>query len=149
MSMKLSRSINKVLAEANDNLAILVTRTRQLSQLTHILRTLLEPNLAPHCYIGNIEKDRLTLLVDSAAWASKLRFCAQTLLAQINDAHPGFSHIQRIRIKILNQPAKTVEPEYQKPKMNKANAKGLTTLANSVDDPDLQAALARLAKRAK
>jgi len=149
MSMKLSRPINKVLVEANDDLAILVTRTKQLSYLTQVLRKQLEPDLAVHCYIGNVDQECLVILVDSAAWASKLRFYSQDLLSQLQTAHQNFSQIQQIRVKILSQSVNAPEPEFQKPKMNKENAKGLTTLAENVDDPSLQAALARLAKRAK
>ena len=149
MIMKLSRSIDKVLVEANDDLAILVTRTKQLSYLNQVLRQQLEPDLATHCYIGNVDQDYLVILVDSAAWASKLRFYSQNLLPQLQAAHQIFSQIQQIRVKVLSQSVSAPEPEYQKPQMNKENAKGLTTLAESVDDPNLQAALARLAKRAK
>jgi len=149
MIMKLSRSVNKVLVEANDDLAILVTRTKQLSHLTQVLRQQLEPDLATHCYIGNVDRDCLIILVDSAAWASKLRFYAQNLIPQLQAVHQNFSNIQQIRVKVLSQSVSAPEPQYQKPKMNKENAKGLTTLSESVDDPNLQAALARLAQRAK
>ncbi len=149
MIMKLSRSVNKVLVEANDDLAILVTRTRQLSHLTHILRQQLEPDLAAHCYIGNLDRENLVILVDSAAWASKLRFHSQTLLAQLQAAHQSFASIEMIRVKILSQSVSAPEPVYQKPQMNKENAKGLNTLAESIQDEALQSALARLAKRAK
>ena len=147
--MKLSRSIHKVLIESNDDLAILVTRTRQITHLTQILRQQLQPDLAPHCYIGNLEQDYLVILVDSAAWASKLRFCAQSLMTQLNRAHHSFANVERLRVKILNQSVQRAEPVFQKPQMNKENAQGLNTLADSVDDPGLQAALSRLAKRAK
>ncbi len=149
MIMKLSRSVNKVLVEANDDLAILVTRTKELSYLTQILRQQLEPDLAVHCYIGKLDKDCLVILVDSAAWASKLRFHSQTLLPQLQMAHQSFAQLSLIRVKILSQSVSIPEPEYQKPKMNKENAKGLNTLAESIDDADLQAALTRLAERAK
>ncbi len=147
--MKLSRSVNKVLVEANDDLAILVTRTKQLSSLTQVLRQQLEPDLAVHCYIGRLDESALVILVDSAAWASKLRFHAQTLLPLLQTAHQSFARTEQIKIKILNQSAKQPDPVFQRPSMNKENAKGLNTLADNVDDADLQAALSRLAKRAK
>ncbi len=149
MIMKLSRSVNKVLVEANDDLAILVTRTRQLSYLTQVLRQQLESDLAIHCYIGKVDKDALVILVDSAAWASKLRFYSQTLLPQLQMAHHSFASLQQIKIKILSQSVTLPEPVYQRPTMNKENAKGLNTLADSIKDVELQAALVRLAKRAK
>jgi len=149
MIMKLSRSVNKVLVEANDDLAILVTRTKQLSYLTQLLRQQLEPDLAVHCYIGRLDNDTLVILVDSAAWASKLRFHSQSLLPPLQAAHQSFAQIQQIRIKILSQSVTAPPPEFQRPTMNQENAQGLKTLADGIEDADLQAALVRLAKRAK
>lgn len=149
MIMKLSRSVNKVLVEANDDLAILVTRTRQLSYLTQILRQQLAPDLADHCYIGKLDNDCLVILVDSAAWASKLRFHAQTLLPQLQAAHQSFAQISLLKVKILSQSVSAPEPVFQRPTMNKENGRGLTTLADNIDDENLQAALTRLAERAK
>jgi len=148
--MKSSRPVNKVLSEANDELAILVTRSRQLANLTAILRRQLDTNLAPHCYIGGLEKDKLTVIVDSAAWATKFRFYSAILLPNLKEAHHSFAQIEQIQLKILNPVAQeTEQEESQRPTLNKQNAKGLETLADSVEDPGLQAALTRLAKHAE
>ena len=147
--MKLSRSVNKVLQEAEPELAILVTRTRQLRSLTDKFRTLLDPTLASHCYIGNISDGKLTILVDSAAWASKFRFYSQSILPDLCDLHPTFNKVRQIKVKVLNQPYEPAATPYKKPELNRENAKGLQTLADSVDDKNLQQALERLAKRAK
>jgi hypothetical protein len=147
--MKLSRSVNKVLQESDSELAILVTRTRQLNRLTNAFRSLLEPELAKHCYIGNIDEDCLSILVDSAAWASKFRFYSQSILPALNQLDPIFKEVNKIQIKILNQRAEAKPPAYQRPQMNQENANGLMTLAENVDDSHLQAALTRLAKKAK
>lgn len=146
--MKLSRSVDKVLQEADSDLAILVTRTRQLRALTDKLRSLLDPALAKHCYMGGIEEEKLTILVDSAAWASKFRFYSQTLLPALNEVHPAFSRIKTFQIKVLNQTQEQEPVPYQRPEMNQANARGLKTLAESVDDTQLSEALTRLASHA-
>lgn len=147
--MKLSRSVDKVLQEADAELAILVTRTRHIRGLTEQFRGLLEPDLAPHCYIGNIEKERLTIMVDSAAWASKFRFVSQSILPAVNALNPAFSMVKSIQVKVLNQPFEPKPRPYQRPELNQQNAEGLLTLAENVDDENLQAALTRLAKRSK
>ena len=147
--MRLSRSVDKVLQEADSELAILVTRSRQLRGLTEKFRTLLEPDLAPHCYIGNIDKDRLIVMVDSAAWASKFRFYSQSILPALNSLHPSLSRVTHIQAKILNQVFEPAPIPYKPPELSPENAKGLRTLADSVDDSDLQEALTRLAQRAK
>ena len=147
--MRLSRSVDKVLQEADSELAILVTRSRQLRGLTDKFRALLEPALAAHCYIGNIDNDRLIVMLDSAAWASKFRFYSQSILTDLRNLHPSFSNVTHIQTKILNQKYEAPPVPYKPPEMSPENAKGLTTLADSVDDSDLQEALTRLAQRAK
>ena len=147
--MKLSRSVNKVLQEADAELAILVTRTRKIRDLTTKLRTLLEPDLAPHCYIGNIEQEKLTVIADSAAWASKFRFCSQAILPALNALHPAFSGIKSIHVKVLQQGYEPEPPPVHRPELNQENAQGLLTLAENVEDSDLQQALTRLAGRHK
>lgn len=149
--MKSSRPVNKVLNDANDELAILVTRTRQLASLTRILRQQLDPAIASHCYVGRIEHNRLVVIVDSAAWATKFRFYSAALLPALKNAHHSFAKIEQIQVKILTPtgqdwtsaaaPAVTVRPS-----LNEENARGITTLADSIDDPELQAALNRLAR---
>ena len=150
--MKSSRHVNKVLSEASSELAMLVTRTKQISNLTAILRQQLDTNLAPHCYVGSIEQNKLTVIVDSAAWATKFRFYSPVLLPNLKQAHHSFAKIEQIQLKIL-QPVQKPESDHSEPgnmpQINQENARGISTLAEAVDDPDLQAALLRLAKHAK
>ena len=147
--MRLSRSVDKVLQEANSELAILVTRTRQIRGLTEQFRGLLEQDLAPYCYIGNIEKNQLTVMVDSAAWASKFRFVSQSILPSLQALNPSFSKVKAIQVKILTQPYEPEPRPYQRPELNQENADGLLTLAENVDDENLQEALTRLARHTK
>jgi len=146
--MKLSRSLDKVLQEADSDLGILVTRSQHLRVLTQRFRELLDPALAPHCYIGSISNDQMTVLLDSAAWASKFRFYSQSIIPALKASHPSFSEVTYIQVKILNP---RYEPEpipYKPPELNQENAAGLKTLADSVDDAELEKALIRLAQRA-
>ena len=92
-SMKSSRPMNKLFEEAHDDLAILVTRTRQLRRLTLEFRRHLDPELAPHCYISQIENDLLVVFVDSAAWATRLRFLVSQLVPKLRAATPAFSQV--------------------------------------------------------
>ena len=147
--MKSSRSINKVLQEADDDLAILITRTKQLKRLTHQLRQSLDPNLAKHCYVAQYTEDKLIVLVDSAAWASKLRFEVPNLTRQLPQSDKVFAQLKNISIKILNQPNEETRSyttiTTTRPSLNEEKAQGTKTLADSVDDQALQQALTRLA----
>ena len=150
-SMKSTRRIDKLFQEVDSDLAILITRTRLLRRLTRVLRTQLDPELADHCYVANIEQETLVLLADTAARASKLRFYSATLLESLPQLDRVFARIKYIKVKILNQSPQTQESTTTpaKPKMNPENAACIQTLADSVDDVELHDALTRLARHAK
>jgi hypothetical protein len=149
--MKASRSLNKLLEEAHSDLAILVTRTRQLQRWTGILRAQLDSELAPHCYVSGIEDTNLIIYVDTAAWATRLRFMAPQLLPLLRSANPVFSDLVNIKVKVLSQYNDAHTPEFHTdgPTMSSDNAHGINTLSNNIDDPGLQQALQRLARHAK
>ena len=151
--MKSSRKLDKVFQDAHDELAILVTRTRLLQRLTRLMREQLDENLAPHCYIGNLESTYLTILVDSAAWASRLRFESSQLPDRLRNVHPAFARLQHIKIKIITElygEQPTADPTSAKrPHLNAENANIINSLADSIDDAALQDALHRLAGRVK
>lgn len=148
--MKSSRSLDKLFEEAHDDLAILVTRTRQLRRLTAILRKHLDSELAPHCYLSGIERATLTVFVDSAAWATRLRFQAPNLIPALQQANPAFANVQGLKVKVLTQSGdpNPTPPEPAGPSMSSDNANIINSLADCVDDPDLQQALHRLAQHA-
>ena len=145
--MRSSRPINKVFEDASDELANLITRTRQINRLTHILRRHLDDQLAKHCYVGNIQKPILTILVDSASWATRLRFVAPDLIGKLSEDNQAFKDIERINIKILTPSQEKADAaQKQGPQMNPDNARGIRSLAETIEDPDLQRALNKLAR---
>lgn len=143
--------MNKLFEEAQDNLAILITRTRQLRRLTLALRALLDSELAPHCYISNIEEPLLSVYVDSAAWATRLRFQVPQLLPRLRQANPAFARVSNIRVSIVAQrhTAAPLPKAPRGPMLSEDNANIINTLSNSIDDPPLQQALRRLAHHAR
>ena len=149
--MKASRSLNKLIEEAHSDLAILVTRTRQLQRWTGLFRAQLDAELAPHCYVSGIEDTSLLIYVDTAAWATRLRFVAPQLLPILRSTNPVFSDLSNIKVKVLSQQNETRAPESHTdgPSMSPDNAHGISTLSNSIDDPGLQEALQRLARHGR
>jgi len=148
--MKSSRPIDKVFQDASDELATLITRTKYLRRLTQIFRSYLDTDLAPHCYIGNIEGSALTIMVDGPGWATKLRFLAPDLLRNLTQGYQIFSGITQIKVKVLtNMGEPTVTVIHAGPQMNQENGRGIETLARGIDDPELQKALQKLARHAK
>lgn len=149
--MKSSRSLDKLFEEARDELAILVTRTRQLKRLTRGFRSLLDNELAPHCYIGNLEATTLSIYVDSAAWATRLRFQVPQLIPKLRQLEPIFSNLENLQVKILTQRDEAPSAQLMSPGpvMSADNGNIIKSLSNSVDDPSLQRALQRLARHAR
>lgn len=149
--MKSSRPLHKLFEEAHDDLAILITRTHQLTRWTTLLRSLLDEELAQHCYISTIENVALTVYVDSAAWATRLRFQVPQLIPQLRNVNPVFSKLERVHVKVLTQSSPvTVQPLHATgPTMNSENANGINNLSNSIDDPALRQALQHLARNAR
>jgi hypothetical protein len=97
--------------------------------------------------VGNIQKLTLTILVDSASWATRLRFVAPDLIGKLSEDNQAFSGIERINIKILTPSQEKVDVAYrQGPQMSPDNARGIRSLAENIEDPDLQRALNKLAR---
>lgn len=149
--MKSSRPLNKLFEEAHDNLAMLVTKTRLLKRLTVEFRSHIDPELAPHCYISNHDGLTLYVYVDSAAWATRLRFQIPQLLPVLRQSNPIFAKLESIRVSILTQGSdpKAQPPASPGPVMSAENADVIKSLSDNIDAPLLQQALRRLARHAR
>jgi hypothetical protein len=148
--MKSSRTLDKLFEEAHDNLAILVTRTRLLKRLTLEFRSLIDAELAPHCHISGLDETVLCIYVDSAAWATRLRFQIPQLIPVLRRSNPVFSKLDNVQVKILTQRGDTRQPQPPPgPVMSLENSNIINSLSESIDDPSLQQALLRLARHAR
>jgi hypothetical protein len=107
------------------------------------IRRALEPDLRPHCLHATLEGGRLTLVSDSPVWASRLRFGAPGLMAALAGEGPAVSEV-RVRVApqaaagsgLATQPAVT---------LSAGTVSHLLGAAESMEDPDLAAALRHLA----
>ncbi len=148
--MKSPTSIDKLLNSGNHGLASLITRTRQLGRFTKGLHELIGPELSPHCTIADIHQQELVLGVDKAAWATKLRFAAPALLKQLQQRFPELSTVERITIQMLQplEDPRATSASNTPPHLSAKNAQLLKSLAQTVDNTELRAALERLARHA-
>lgn len=79
-------------------LADLVRRAREMGELTGVLQRALPADSAQGLVAANLRDDgELVILAASSAWASKLRFEADLLLAAARDA--GID-VDRIRVRV-------------------------------------------------
>jgi hypothetical protein len=112
---------------------------RGQSLLLENLLSQLPPDFRPHCTGVRPDGDTLVVFADSPVWATRLRYEAPRIL-------PG-TGFRNLRVRVA-PPAATVRPAVRKaPSLPGAAAALLRETAAAVADPDLAAALLRLAAR--
>jgi hypothetical protein len=113
-------------------------------RLQRQVRQALEPDLRPHCLHATLEAGRLTLVTDSPVWASRLRFAAPLLLVLLGGDGPAATEV---RVRVAPPPAERFgsgrRPALQ---LSATAVSHLLGAAAAMDDPDLAAALRRLAR---
>ena len=145
--MNFSGPLYKYLLGKKGEVARLVTQGRELQQLTRLLHKVLDPSLAPHCRVGRFAPPQLTVVVDSPAWASRLRFQSNGLIRQLNKKFKEFNGISSIETKIYPVRLPRRESPVIRRQISPAAAESLTQMANSIEEPSLKRALLRLASR--
>ena len=145
--MNFSGPLYKVLLGKKGEVEHLVTQTRELKQLTRLLQAELDPSLAPHCHIARLTPPQLTIVVDSPAWSTRLRFQSTSLLRQLAKKHHVFHGVTNVEIKIYPARLQRRAPPSVPRHISPAAAALITDMANSIDDSGLKQALLRLASR--
>lgn len=107
------------------------------------VRSALESELRPHCLHAILEAGRLTLVSDSPVWASRLRFCAPGIVAALGGDAPA---VTEVRVRVAPQAAGRSGPTRRPALILSAETVAhLLGAAAATDDPELAAALRRLA----
>lgn len=97
------RKVGEILAEKRrprNALERLVRRAAARESWTQQLQALLSAGVAPHCRVASIEGDRMTIHVDSASWATRLRLELPSVKPAIN-ALEDFAKVDMIRIRTV------------------------------------------------
>ncbi len=125
----------------------IVRQTQRLSALNRILVPCLPENLRTHCQVGQISPTEWTILVDSAAWLTHLRYYKQQLLQNLKK-QPQCSYLQEIHFRI--QPRELIKEEIKVKKISKTmsadNKELLQNIAETVENSLLKKSLLKLAK---
>lgn len=133
----------RFLGEAT-GMASLLTFVDQQERLLDRLRNQLDPHLAPHCLHARLADGRLTLVTDTPAWASRLRFQARDLLRALSsDQEP----IREFRVRVQPQagPSRASLPGEDRPALSSATQQLLLEAAAAQGDTELGHAWRRLA----
>ena len=130
----------------SDPLSEIINQIARLQHLSQTLRGALPAPLEQHCQVANVRGQSLLLHADTAAWATRLRYMAPTLVTALqNQGYPGIQHITvKVRPR-YNAPEPAVTP--RKRNMSQSSARILRDTADSLSDPAIKRALKRLASR--
>ncbi len=121
----------------------LVRRARRLEALQREAAAHLGLPLAAHVRVADVREGTLVLLADGPAWAARARFHARSLAAHLGRRF-GL-RLTRTRVRVVPPPPEA--PRRGRPPLPPAAREALLGAARGVSDPDLRAALRRLARR--
>lgn len=124
----------------------LLGRASQQDAWTDQLRALLPQDLASECRVANVRDQVLTVHINNAAWATRLRFLIPGLLHNLNRL-ADFTAVNDVRLKVVplvdDSTAST-----QRQTLRPPDRVSLLELASRVDDAELCSAILRLAAQA-
>ncbi|MES9855854.1 MAG: DciA family protein [Sedimenticola sp.] len=125
----------------------LLLRSREQLQMLQQVRLMLPESLREHC-VGVVKNtSRLLIYADSSAWAGRIRFITGDLTAKLNKS--GLA-VERIAIRVLLTPKRPRDIKSQQLRRLSADSASLIVeTAETIDDPELQAAMKRLAQHCK
>ncbi len=147
--------VSNLLTGEGSTLSKLIEQAQAISALNNTLEQVLDSELITHCRVGYYDKGVLTLLTQSAAFATRLRYHTPVLLSKLRTYKDWFGlcsiqiKIETIKIPTLAECTPVVEPPIPK-KLSPENAERIQALADSLKingvEDKLTASLERLAK---
>lgn len=140
--MKKPRLANNFLHSA-PALKVLKHRLQEQEQLLSLTRSLLPSPLNQHCLHVQDKGSSLLIYTESSAWASRLRYCSNNLRSQLRKK--GF-HFGKINVRVLISGQSGATPRHCARTLSSDNAILMRTVAESIQDPELGAALMRLSR---
>jgi hypothetical protein len=142
------KSVLNVLG-GHSGLRSLAARCDYLDKLAALVAAHMPPELRARCHVANVSEGVLILCAESAAWTTRLRFHAPTLLAALR-VQPEFTALHEIRVRVATpQAAPRTPPATPAPQLPAAAADHLRAAAACIEAPALRAALLRLAARGR
>jgi hypothetical protein len=148
--MSISKSLGSILASQESRLQSTLERACQLEAISRQLQQALGSPLGEHVSLGNLRENMAIILADSPAWAGKARYEAAIILNTLRQL-PGLEGIQKVQFKVRPLAISSPEPHTapRRLKLSQSNAQVLKYAAAGITDPELSAALQRLADHAR
>ena len=123
----------------------ILERARKLARFEQAVLRLLPADLGAHCRVLNLKNETLVLSTTTPAWAGRLRFAVPELLTQLKCQH--HMEIRQVELKIHPEANENQAVKRNTMKMSLNSAELLANTARSIDHPELQEALYRLAAK--
>lgn len=139
--------VSKIPFNKSPHYQSLVTRAKQLQQLTQILKGYIPSPINQHIAVANFTEHTLVVITDSPVWATKLRYLCSELTQRLNQ-HREFVSLTTFDIKI-GIPADIrghSDTNLRLTPLSPIAASHIREAADSLRDPALKKALLRLAK---
>lgn len=130
---------------ASETPGTLLVRLDRQRQLLQAVRARLLPPLDAHCLYATLEEGKLTLITDSPAWASRLRFQAPELTAYLASTQGEIEACQ-VRVQPLAVARRTLDVAKPRARISLATAALLRQAGEAQGDTELGRALCRLAQ---
>ncbi|MNE12249.1 hypothetical protein D3C80_1050360 [compost metagenome] len=116
---------------------------QRLAHLQQLLESQLQPAARPHCRVATWREGCLLLIVTDGQWATHLRYQQKRLLRQLQNLKE-FENLTKILFKIQPTAAER-HATGRNPTLSASAANTLRAAASGIEDPQLRAALERLA----
>jgi hypothetical protein len=126
----------------------LINRASQQDAWTDQLRALLPQDLASECRVANVRDQILTVHINNAAWATRLRFQIPGLLPNLNRL-ADFTAVTDIRLRVIPVVAGPISATRGATDLGPPDRVPLLELANGIDDAGSREAILRLAAHAE
>ena len=142
--------IAKFLSTKTQKLSPLISEAKRITQIKIILNQSLDNELAKHVQVSRVENKQLRLIVDSPAWATRLRYKQQEIINSFQN-YAISKTITSIHIKI--NPTKLDQIKIKTKKNSIAlstdSAKQMKDEIEAISDTELKDALLRITRHAK
>jgi len=148
--MNSPKPLYKYLRRNNDGVADLVTKARFMGKLNQEFLKNIPTPVNLHVQLAYVNGNKLHVIADSPAWATKLRFMSSHIIPTLKKNIQYFQYVKEMSIStrpinLKPEKVKTVPPRY----ISREAKNCLENMAEGLDNVDLQRSMLRLARRHK
>lgn len=131
-------------------LAKIIQQLRLIEQLNQRVLNQLEESMRPYCRVGNLINNRLVMVVANSAIATRIRLQSANLLDRFKQDEI-LKKIHYIHCKVGIAPTQRTKKTLSAPKIELSDeaASAIEEIANTIDHPQLQNAMLRIAAHKK